>query len=93
MILTDCTAQEIDYLHSRLIGHNLNFISDDVQFGYAARDELGRIAGGIVATRNHQCMTIDYLWVDAPRRGMGIGRKLVTAVEEAARRAGCSAGR
>ncbi|OPZ64106.1 MAG: putative acetyltransferase [Firmicutes bacterium ADurb.Bin506] len=88
--LTACSAAEIDYIHSKLIEYNKGFIHDDEQFGYAAKDCQGRIAGGIVATRNHQCMTIDYLWVDEEMRGRGIGSKLVAAVENAARQAGCT---
>lgn len=85
-----CTAEEIDFIHSRLVEHNLGFISDDEQFGYAVKDDQGQIGGGIVATRNHQCMTVDYLWVAPSRRGCGIGSSLVAAVERDARQAGCT---
>lgn len=54
------------------------------------RREGGRVVGGLLArTSGTQC-EVQMLWVEEERRGEGLGRALMAAAEEEARRRGCT---
>jgi GNAT superfamily N-acetyltransferase len=55
-----------------------------------ARDQRGRIVGGIAATVNWQWLSINLVWVDEPLRGTGLGHRLLEAIEAAGRARGCT---
>jgi len=50
-------------------------------FQMMARDPDGKIIGGSAAKFHHDVMHVDTLWVDASRRGVGLGRQLLERVE------------
>jgi len=54
-----------------------------------ARDEAGRIVGGLTGRTFWGYLAIDFLWVDAAQRGAGHGAALMAAAEGEARARGC----
>lgn len=55
--------------------------SQDKVFMLAARDEAGRLTGGILANCYWDGLEIDTLWVEDAARGRVLGAKLVEAAE------------
>ncbi len=55
----------------------------------ALRDERGEVVGGLYGATMWRWLMIDGLWVDAERRGQGLGRRLLLAAEEMAVGRGC----
>ena len=87
--LLRCGAEDSEYVHARLIEYNTNYMTDDERLRYCLKDDSGPIMGGVVATKNHECMAVDFLWVDASIRGKGYGTRLLSLVEAAARDEDC----
>lgn len=54
-----------------------------------ARDEAGKIIGGLTARTYWQYLDIAFLWVDEKYRGEGYATLLMKAAEDEARRRGC----
>jgi GNAT superfamily N-acetyltransferase len=91
-----------DQLSDRLVEYNqgaseairLRFQQDNLRArpvqAYAT-DEAGRLIGGCTGSTVDiwQWLTIDTMWVDPSRRRQGIGRELLTAVEDQARARDC----
>jgi GNAT superfamily N-acetyltransferase len=89
-------------LTDRLVEHNLEaselirrrFEPDNLRSrpvaAYAV-DEADQLLGGCVANTVDvwQWLTIDTMWVRPSHRGTGLGRQLLTEVEEQARARGC----
>lgn len=55
-----------------------------------ARDDEGRLLGGVSGIVWGGCCQLQALWVDEAFRGQGLGRELMTGAEAEARRLGCS---
>jgi GNAT superfamily N-acetyltransferase len=60
------------------------------EIALAARSEAGRLAGGLYGHTAWRWLFVDLLWVDAPLRRQGLGRRLLQAAEAIARVRGCS---
>jgi GNAT superfamily N-acetyltransferase len=101
-IETRTDAELEDRLTGHLVDHNLessealrrrfepgNLASRPVE-AYAL-DDAGVLIGGCAGRTEDvwRWLTVDTLWVQADRRGQGLGRALLAAVEEAARSRGC----
>lgn len=54
-----------------------------------ARDEEGKIIGGVAGRTIFKNFLIDVLWVDAKTRGTGLGRQLMERSEAEAKKRGC----
>lgn len=87
--LVRCGEKEADYVHKKLIEHNLKYITDYDEYIYCFRDNCENIIAGVVASRENERMTIDYLWVDDSVHGKGYGTRLVKHIEEVAKDKGC----
>ncbi len=54
-------------------------------------DEAGQLIAGCIAEMYlWKIVSVEILWVDEAHRHRGLGRRLLTEVEEAARQAGCT---
>jgi GNAT superfamily N-acetyltransferase len=55
-----------------------------------ARDAAGCVVGGARGTTNWNWLHIGLLWVSDAERGQGLGRRLMSAIEDAGRARGCT---
>jgi len=55
----------------------------------SARDDHGRVIGGLVGETGWRWLHVDLLWVEEPARQQGLGRALLHAAEQEAARRGC----
>jgi len=86
------TPEEVQYLEDRIYEHNASVtgIDDGQWLAFLERDGTGRIVAGLAgATWGGGC-EIRQLWVEQSQRGRGLGTRLLRAVEEEARRRGCT---
>ncbi len=63
--------------------------SDGKPLSVFVRDAKGELVGGLVGSTAYGWLLIKILWVDAERRGAGLGAELVERAEDEARRQGC----
>lgn len=54
-----------------------------------AKDDVGKIHGGVIARTWGECCEIQVLWVDQDQRDQGIGTRLMSAAETEAISRGC----
>lgn len=88
--LVDPDRETYEELSSRFAGYNASRSTWDWRsFSYVVRDEGKIVAGGRGIT-NMGALEVRALWVDEGLRGQGIGEKLLTAIEDEARRRGAS---
>jgi GNAT superfamily N-acetyltransferase len=82
-----------DEIRRGLMAFNVGFAGPDrhARLALAARDETGRLVGGVYGSTAWQWLFVDLLWVDEPWRRQGIGRRLLGAAEAVARERGCIA--
>ena len=78
-------AQRIYQFNAQATGY-----FDGECFSAAQRSGTGAIQGGITGYTWGGCCYVTNLWVDASERAKGLGRQLMRAAEEHARRVGCT---
>jgi len=79
------TAEEV---HRCLQTYNAQYLTDFDEFTFCVRDASGALLGGIAATRELDCVTIDYLYVEERARKNGLGQALLARAEAEGRRQG-----
>ena len=84
-------AREIESLRDRIDTFNIEEtrIYDFTELTISLRDSRGQLIAGIYAFTWGGCLDIRSLWVREDLRRMGIGSKLMVAVEQEAIRRGC----
>jgi len=60
------------------------------RFNVAARDDTGKIVGGVAATLSADSMYLDIVWADDSVRGHGHGRRMMEMIEAEGRKRGAS---
>jgi GNAT superfamily N-acetyltransferase len=82
--IKSCDEEKANYIHRRLQEYNSQYITDCEDLSYCIENENGECIAGIVASRDMDCITVDYLFVDDAYRKNGYGSKLLTYLEEQA---------
>jgi GNAT superfamily N-acetyltransferase len=80
------------FLDERIYEYNAQATGclDGANFHCTQRDESGAIRAGIFGYTWAGCCYVSHLWVDATRRGRGVGAALLAAAEAHARVRHCS---
>lgn len=83
---------DVAFLENRIIEYNYAAVGASDGRGLASfvRDEHGEIIAGISGYTWAGMAEIEFLWVHDQLRGQGIGAQMLAAVEEEARRRGCT---
>lgn len=77
-----CFAPEEEVAPKLLLGeYNDRFVSDAEDLSCLI-EERGKCLGGVNAFRLGDLLMVDRLWVAEEQRGRGLGKRLLTAVEE-----------
>ena len=86
------TPDEVQFLEDRIYEFNAGAagIHDGESLAFFTRNESGRIVAGICGNTWGGVCEIRQFWVDAPRRGRGLGTRLFDATEREACRRGCT---
>lgn len=86
------TAEDQEELWTGLRAYNGQFIdtSDWYSLGVYARDDAGRMLGGLIGKRKGDWLCIDYLWVSETERGQGLGSRIIRRAEAQVRAWGCN---
>ena len=86
------TADDQEELLTGLREYNSQFvdISDWHSLGVYARDESGKMRGGLIGKRKGDWLCIDFLWVCKTTRGTGLGSQIIRDAEARAREWGCT---
>jgi GNAT superfamily N-acetyltransferase len=92
-IETDAAAETRKTVESGLYAYNDQFAGpmENSILTIGARDAENTIIGGLIANLQPgwKWMTVHRLWIDQAHRRAGIGRRLLQAAEEEARKSGC----
>lgn len=86
------TEHEQEELLQGLRIYNSQFISFSrvaSDIAVYARDDDGKLRGGLIGNRQGEWLNIKYLWVSDEIRGTGLGGQLMRAAEDEAKRQGC----
>lgn len=80
-------VEDNDAIHRMLQQYNAQYMRDFKEYSFHISEE-GKIVAGIVAESTLDTLEIEFLFVDESCRGKGYGRRLLSHVEELARRDG-----
>lgn len=85
------TSKDRKELLTGLRAYNSQYIDvrDWYSLGVYARDEHGKMLGGLIGERKGDWLSIDFLWVSEETRGTGLGRELIRNAEARIREWGC----
>ena len=91
----ECTEGDSSFILNKLIEFNLSQVPATQEFHFrdVSRkivDENGKIVAGVIGKMNvWGCLHIDFLWVDREYRGKGLGARILSEIETAAKELGC----
>ena len=81
------SGADCEYIHARLREYNREYYGEVTDYGFHIQKN-GRIVAGIVAYGTFDTLEVEFLFVEEDCRQEGLGRKLLTHAENAARGAG-----
>ncbi len=87
-ITSNPKKEDLKTISEGIQSYNQHYIPDDVvfekdtKFAVFAKDDNGKVQGGIRACAFWNYCIIELLWLSEKTRGLGIGRKLMKAAEE-----------
>jgi ribosomal protein S18 acetylase RimI-like enzyme len=84
---------DLKYIINRLDSHNLSIspttqVPPSVNINFLLKDK-DRILGGVLGRIYRYALFVSILWVSDELRGQGFGTKLLTMIEEKAKKKGC----
>ncbi|NCB62432.1 MAG: GNAT family N-acetyltransferase [Clostridia bacterium] len=80
--------EELEMVHEGLRAYNRGFFQSSEDLCCCIEDEAGVCIGGVLGWHADDLAMVDILWVDEKHRKLGLGIKLLSAVEEEAKRRG-----
>ena len=83
-----CGTDTADWVHDRIRAYTAQYITDCGELNFCVRGPDAAPLGGIAASRDLDCVTVDFLYVEPSARGDGLGAALLRRVEEEGRRQG-----
>lgn len=92
------TKEEMEVVHAGLNNHANRHLGDkrkknpEIGIRFVLKDHKSKVVGGVFAWTTLRIVVVEYLWIEAPYRGVGFGNKLMVAVERVAKEKGCIAG-
>lgn len=93
-ITTSPNTHDLETISKGIQSFNQKYISDDVvfepdtKFAAFAKDEYGKVIGGVRATAFWNYCILELLWLSDETRGRGIGNKLMDTAEDFAKKNG-----
>lgn len=81
--------EELEAVHEGLRAYNRKYFKETGDLSCCIEDEDGKCVAGALVWRADQLVMVDILWVDEDHRGQGLGRRVLSAVEDEGRRLGC----
>lgn len=89
----DPSETDIDVVYNALVAFNRSVTGPTTtqKIAVFARDEEGKIIGGVTGVTHYQWLLINLLWLREDVRGQGVGTALMEMVEAEAIRRGCFA--
>ncbi|WP_057831302.1 GNAT family N-acetyltransferase [Colwellia sp. TT2012] len=91
VVTTSPTQEDLKALSVGIGSYNKDYLPDDVgfekdtKFAVLAKDENGKVLGGIRANAFWNYCTIELLWLSKEARGLGLGSNLMEAAEKFAK--------
>lgn len=91
VVTTSPSKEELKTLSEGIGSFNQDYLPDDVgfekdtKFAVIAKDENGKVIGGIRANAFWNYCTIELLWLSQETRGLGLGSNLMDAAEKFAK--------
>lgn len=91
VVTTSPTLDDLKTLSVGIGSYNKDYLHDDVgfekdtKFAVLAKDENGKVLGGIRANAFWNYCTIELLWLSKETRGLGLGSKLIATAENFAK--------
>ena len=83
-----CGTDTADWVHDRIRAYTAQYNTDCGELNFCVRGPDAAPLGGIAASRDLDCVTVDFLYVEPSARGDGLGAALLRRVEEEGRRQG-----
>jgi ribosomal protein S18 acetylase RimI-like enzyme len=85
------TKEEVDVIAAGLRRHNDSCVPSAgyEDMAVVARDDEGRVVGGVLCEVGRGWLHISILWVEEKHRMHGLGRKIMAETEAEAQRRGC----
>lgn len=85
-VIQNPSPDDLQTISLGLQSHNTKFIGgvaveDALKFAVFAKDNAGKVIGGIRAVALWDWVNIEVIWVDEKARGAGIGRQLLEKAE------------
>lgn len=84
---SDPAPEMVEELRGRLAAYNVenSQIAESIDMAVFMRDELGELAGGVTGNVWAAVLEVDFLWVRADLRGRGLGKQILSRLEQEAR--------
>lgn len=86
-VTTTPSAADLEFISQGIQSYNrtaapgLPEVSEELNFAVFARDEEGKVVGGIRACAYWGYLCVEVLWLSETARGGGVGRKLMESAE------------
>lgn len=89
----DPPAADVAELREELVRYNVHAsdIAQSKDLAVFIHDSSGKLVGGVTGNLWGSVLEIDFLWLHANLRAAGLGKQILSRLEQEARMRGCSA--